>query len=148
MGQLTPRQVADYFLWKVQPEYGDTMSNLKLQKLLYYAQGFHLAIKSGYPLFSEDVLAWTYGPVVRSVYNAFKEYDAGSIPKPADFDPNVIPEDTAEILDDVFNVYGQFSAWRLVEMTHEEPPWRDTELNEVITREAMRDFFTTLVVDA
>ena len=49
---------------------GELMSNLKLQKMLYYEQGFHLA-KFNTPLFDEEIEAWMYGPVVPAVYNHF-----------------------------------------------------------------------------
>ena len=52
-------------------ESGDLMSNMKLQKMLYYQQGFHLAY-FGTPLFDEDIEAWMYGPVVPSVYSHYK----------------------------------------------------------------------------
>ena len=42
---------------------GELMSNMKLQKMLYYQQGYHLAA-FGTPLFDEDIEAWMYGPVV------------------------------------------------------------------------------------
>ena len=50
---------------------GDLMSNMKLQKMLYYEQGYHLAA-FGTPLFDEDIEAWMYGPVVPCVYEHFK----------------------------------------------------------------------------
>jgi uncharacterized phage-associated protein len=53
-----------HFLKLSQPDIGDVISNLKLQKLLYYAQGFYLAIY-GKALFEEDIVAWEHGPVVR-----------------------------------------------------------------------------------
>ena len=52
----------------------ELISNVKLQKLLYYQQGFHLAC-FGAPLFDEEIEAWMYGPVVPSVYEYFKTYD-------------------------------------------------------------------------
>ena len=54
-------------------ENGDFMSNMKLQKMLYYQQGFHLAYY-GTPLFDEEIEAWMYGPVVPCVYEHFKNY--------------------------------------------------------------------------
>ena len=59
-------------------EQGDMMTNLRLQKLLYFAQGWHLA-RYGKPLFDDDIEAWQYGPVVPSVYNAYKQYGRGGI---------------------------------------------------------------------
>ena len=143
----TAREVADYFLWKLDEEVGDNLSNLKLQKLLYYAQGFHLAVMRR-ELFDSPIAAWKYGPVVESVYHDFKQYRAGAIPKPDGFDPESIATDTREILDEVFEVYGQFSALRLMEMTHEEPPWRDTPICAEITQGRMKDYFETLVRNA
>ena len=55
---------------------GDLMTNLRLQKLLYFAQGWHLA-RFGRPLFDASIEAWPYGPVVPEVYRAYKEYGAG-----------------------------------------------------------------------
>ena len=52
---------------------GDMMTNLRLQKLLYFAQGWHLA-RFGRPLFDASIEAWPYGPVVPEVYRAYKEY--------------------------------------------------------------------------
>lgn len=55
-----------------QTEFEEPISNLKLQKLLYYMQGFHLAYFDT-PLFDDDIEAWMYGPVVPCVYNHFKK---------------------------------------------------------------------------
>jgi uncharacterized phage-associated protein len=57
---------------------------MKLQKLLYYAQGFAMVIL-GKPLFDEDFEAWDYGPVLRAVYDKFKGYGSGALPKPENF---------------------------------------------------------------
>ncbi|MCI8513016.1 MAG: DUF4065 domain-containing protein [Lachnospiraceae bacterium] len=54
------------------------IANLKLQKLLYYAQGCFLAV-AGAPLFLEDILAWQHGPVVEPVYYQYKGYGSGGI---------------------------------------------------------------------
>jgi len=59
----------------------DELSNMKLQKLLYYAQGHHLAKKHG-ALFTGEIEAWSHGPVVPSVCRAFKDFGAASIELP------------------------------------------------------------------
>ena len=148
IGSLHSRDVADYLLAYTDREAGETISNLKLLKLVYYAQGFCLAMR-GRPLFPEVIEAWDKGPVVRAVYDAFKHRDYQSIPAPADFDPETyLPEDR-ELLDAILNTYGQLSARRLSDLTHEEPPWRDAYLtgnrNEPITIEAMAGFFDGLI---
>ena len=63
--------VARYFLAQSDDDAGDIISNLKLQKLLYYAQGVTLAL-TGKPLFSDPIEAWQHGPVVPSVYRLYK----------------------------------------------------------------------------
>ena len=143
--------VAKYFLSRSDEEAGDTMSNLKLQKLLYYAQGFHLAMFDE-PLFIEPIEAWRHGPVVRQVYAEYAWYGSGSIPAPAGFDPaGVMDQETHDLLGEVHKVYGQYSAWRLREMTHAESPWQNAWKPDtgptVIPHEAMRDYFKTLLTE-
>jgi uncharacterized phage-associated protein len=127
-------------------ECGDTISNLKLQKLLYYAQGFNLAVNKK-PLFADKIYAWEHGPVVQTVYHQFKEHGGNSIPKPKSFDFSVFNPKEREVLDEVYRIFGQFSAWKLRNMTHEEDPWKNTARDAVITHEAMRTFFKTRVVE-
>ena len=68
---LSCDDAAKYFLAQVSEDAGDLISNLKLQKLLYYAQGFHLALYDQ-PLFPEAIEAWTHGPVVPDLYRHYK----------------------------------------------------------------------------
>jgi len=141
--------VAKYFLSLNDEEVGELISNLKLQKLVYYAQGFHLAIE-GEPLFGEAIHAWAHGPVIPDLYHAYKEFGGGPIPSPDGFDPARIGEDTRALLDEVYSVFGQFSAWKLRNMTHEEPPWLEAYgegKSGVISKKTMEEYFTTLVKD-
>lgn len=144
---LSALNVAEYFLTCVHPEDDEAMSNLKLQKLVYYAQGFHLAIH-GEPLFEEEIEAWTHGPVVPELYHHYKQYGGGAIPWPEDFDSAKFGEETLELLDEVYQVMGQFSAWKLRCLTHEEPPWTCTAQGDVISLKLMEDYFKTQLVDA
>lgn len=121
---LSAHDVANYFLAKQDADAGELISNLKLQKLLYYAQGFHLAL-FGEPLFGERIKAWRYGPVVPDVWQRFKDAGWSALPPTDNFDPERIEPRIAELLDEVNQVYGQFSATRLRNMTHEEPPWQN-----------------------
>lgn len=139
----TCRDVANYFLSKISEDAGDTISNLKLQKLVYYAQGFTLAVLEE-PLFQEPIEAWEHGPVVRSLWEEFRQYGSGAIPQPQEFTPEgIFSADEIEILEDVNNVFGQYSAWKLRNFTHEEAPWLETPQNAVITHEIMKAFFKT-----
>ncbi|GHT06819.1 hypothetical protein AGMMS49525_15490 [Bacteroidia bacterium] len=119
---------------------GDLISNLKLQKLLYYQQGFHLAY-FGTPLFDEELEAWMYGPVVPSVYNQFKPEKQN----PLYYSGEVIclaPKEEA-LFSEVMRVYGEFSAVGLMNMTHRETPWKETQVGtgNVIEKSKLQSFF-------
>lgn len=136
-------EIAKAFLLLSQPEIGDGITNLKLQKLLYYAQGFYLAINNGKPLFDEPIVAWAHGPVVASVYHNYKKFGSQIIDRPdkkAD-----LSKETLNYIKRIWNLFGQFSAWKLRDMTHQESPWKDTKQSEVITHDKMIDFFSTKI---
>lgn len=142
MAILTAQDVADYFLANVAEDQGDTLTNLKLQKLLYYAQGFYLALYEE-PLFDEQIEAWAYGPVVPGIYHKYSDCGTGPIPKPTSFDESKFNGQVGELLNDIQEVFAQFSAWKLANMTHEELPWMNTPTGGVISHEALRDYFKT-----
>jgi len=145
---LTCFDVANYFLSLVDEDTGDSISNLKLQKLVYYAQGFHLAIFDA-PLFSEGIEAWILGPVIPKLYDKYKVYGSGPIPKPEDIDFSVYESTEVEFLNDVWNGYGQYSAWRLSELTHAEPPWKmGCETGKIITHQSLRTYFKTQIQES
>lgn len=117
----------------------DLISNLKLQKLLYYAQGCYLALK-GSPLFKDPLLAWEHGPVVKKVYDIYKNYGSNGIPFEGGYVNNISPEDEA-ILKDVYGIFAKYSAWGLRNMTHQEAPWKDTPLNKEIPIDSIKKYF-------
>ncbi|WP_435011414.1 Panacea domain-containing protein [Tundrisphaera lichenicola] len=138
------QEIANYFLANVDEEAGDNLSNLKLQKLVYYAQGLFLAMQ-GDPLFDESIEAWDHGPVVPGLFRTYQYRGARSIEPPERFEPGDYAPEVRELLDAVLEVYGQFSAFKLMRMTRNEPPWRDTPRHQEITRESLREFFTAVV---
>ncbi len=128
---------------KEQSHSQELMTNLKLQKMLYYEQGFHLAA-FGTPLFDESIEAWMYGPVVPVVYDFFADRGACGI-EPPNTEVFDLTKDEQTLFNNVFCVYNQFSATKLVEMTHSEPPWKNSEVGRgcIITNESMETFFKT-----
>jgi uncharacterized phage-associated protein len=142
---LTCHNVAEYLLSQVDDDAGDLISNLKLQKLVYYSQGFSLALNDE-PIFAEDIEAWMHGPVVPDLYHAYKGHGSGAIPRPQDVDFEIYSTDMRDLLDEVYTVYGQFSAWKLRSMTHDEPPWKETPNLGVISHVKMKDYFKTQLV--
>lgn len=109
----------------------DYITHLKLQKLLYYAQGCYVA-ETGNALFGDTIEAWTHGPVVPSVYKDYKAHGSDPIKCEGDLSFPEIDSETQGMLQEVFDVFGQYSAWKLREMTHEEDPWKNTQQNDVI----------------
>lgn len=148
MARPTCFDVADYFLSLVDEDTGDSISNLKLQKLLYYAQGFSLAI-FGKPLFGDTIEAWELGPVVPAVYRKYKECGANPIPPPSNLDISNFDEETINLLNEVYAIYGQYSAWKLSQMTHLEPPWKRAAIktDKIITHESLKEYFRTQLED-
>lgn len=126
----------------------DGITNLKIQKLLYYAQGYHLAY-FGKPLFSDAIEAWRYGPVVPEVYRKLSRFsrnpvDIEILEKMEDNDNvGILPDGkTKDLLVAVFEQLGQYSAWKLMDMTHEESPWKTTDQSEEITQTKLESFFS------
>lgn len=149
----TALDVAAYIVRRFAKDGQDNdLTQLKLQKLLYYAQGYELADK-GKPLFPDVVQAWEYGPVVPSVYSAFEEHGitGRALIDVCPFgDPEAVPEESRELLDDVLDVRGQFSANSLVRMTHKESPWLDAykpRQKKEIPLDSMAEYFKGYLVE-
>jgi uncharacterized phage-associated protein len=127
------------------PEY---LCHLRLQKLLYYVQGWSLALRDK-PMFLERIEAWSNGPVVRDVYPYFADHGYNSIPSSAVSDPIGLSDKDLEFIASVWEPYKVYSALSLRRMTHTEKPWLDARRglgpaergNKEITRQAMKDFF-------
>ena len=134
--------IANYFLKLSDEDSGECLSNMKLQKLLYYAQGFHIALHDT-PLFDDRILAWIHGPVVAKVYYEYKKHGNSGIPAPEDIDISKFESSETELLNDIFTVFGQFSAWKLRDLTHEEPPWKDTPKGGEISHAKLKEYFIT-----
>lgn len=126
--------VANYFL-ELANSKGESLSPMKLQKLIYFAHGWHLALYNE-PLIKERVQAWKLGPVIPSVYHEFKRFGYSPITctvrDDADdgLDWHFIPRDdkrTIALLNRIWDVYGKFTAIQLSNMTHGPgAPWRNT----------------------
>lgn len=145
MEQVT--KVAQWFINKGVLDYkekgGEYLTPLKLQKLLYYAQGAHLAMR-GERLFNEKIFAWSHGPVVREIYAKYKDIGGGPLDKFHDVD---FSNETLGVLEEVYDVFGQYSAWKLREMTHDETPWKSTEINHEIPVELIQEYFVQNYLD-
>ncbi len=130
----------------------DPLTNLRLQKLLYYAQGWSLALRSA-DLFAEEIQAWRSGPVVGKVYRALPHgkkavfIEEDQLRKAHD----LLPEETA-LVKAVWETYRRYSATQLGELARNEAPWREGSVDgggaEVIPDQAVADHFDQQPVPA
>jgi uncharacterized phage-associated protein len=139
--------LAEYLLYldkEKNSEDGETTSDitpLKLQKLLYYCQGYSLGLY-GEPLYEDAIEAWAHGPVIPGVYQKYKEFGDRRIPFGNGSVPD-INEHAKKIARLVFEDKGRFVPWALRDMTHEEKPWRHTSRNAEIQQSLIKDFFAS-----
>ncbi len=126
--QLTAQKVAEYFLWLAKEE-GKSMTNKKLQKMIYYAQAWFLAIH-GNKIFNDKIEAWVHGPAVRAVYIKYKKFGFGPIDLlPSKEEILEIPEDKKNFLKEVWKIYGKYDAAYLERLSHSEIPWQKAREN-------------------
>lgn len=124
-----PSAVANFFLAK-----SGGITQMKLHKLLYYAQGWYLAVV-GKPLLNETITAWKHGPVVPSLYYDLKKFGARPIDRltraidrrtRVAYTPQIDPDDhlVRGLLERIWSVYGGLSGKQLSQMTHApDSPW-------------------------
>ncbi len=159
---VTAEQVAEYFLHLVDRDAGDSMTNLRLQKLVYYTQAWHLAV-TGQPLFGDDFQAWIHGPVIPELYRRYRTHGWDPIPaKELDewealsyhSDPsNDIDSVAKSVIEDVWGYYGSYSAKGLEALTHQESPWQDArrDLSDdarcttIISKGSMHSYYAALL---
>ncbi|HAF36720.1 MULTISPECIES: Panacea domain-containing protein [Sphingobacterium] len=149
--------LADYILLNYNP-----MSHLKLQKLLFYCEAYHLAYFNS-SLIDEEFEAWVHGPVCREVFDIYKskavlykdlvfEGDKGDVLK--QIDALGLSSDQVDLLNDVLNTLNSWSAFELESATHREYPWIQARAGvpagdkcaNKISKETMRDFYKSELV--
>lgn len=145
--------VAKYFLTKVDRT-EDEITHLKLQKLCYYAQAWHLAIKDA-PLMDTEFQAWANGPVSPELWQEYKHYGFEPIDYPDKFNPLVLTKKERDFLDDIWEAYGCYTAKYLSDLTHQEDPWIEARGNarpgekctRTISKESMKQYYREMMDD-
>lgn len=132
---------ANYILKSI----GGDMSAMKLQKLCYYSQAWTLAWDNE-ELFSEDFLKWDNGPVCRELFDRhqglfFVSTDIIDTSKLK----GDLSVDKMKNIDQVLEDYGGYSGSDLSEMTHKEKPWIETPKNAVISKELIKNYYSSLI---
>ena len=116
--------VARYFIIRAYEDAIEAeMTNMKVQKLLYYAQSLHLALYNE-PLFAEEIQAWRYGPVCPPAYKFYSEFEAKQLPIPDKESLLQLPREKKELLEEIWEYFGGYHAYKLSDMTHVEFPWK------------------------
>ena len=132
--------IAKWIINEIHPE------PLKLQKLLYLAQGYSYAFYDR-PLFKEDLEGWVHGPVVRNVYDMFKNYQYNSIN--TNFEVQELDDEAKDIINYVIKNFGKYDAKYLEKISHEQKPWilsregldPDERSDKTISKESIANYF-------
>lgn len=110
---------------------------LKLQKLLYYTKAWGLV--SGEINVEGQFKAWKNGPVNGYIYHQFKEYGDQPIPK---HEAGPVAPNKKKLIDFILESYAHFDAITLSSMTHQEDPWKKAAKNEIISDQAIKEFYS------
>ena len=136
--------VANLFLYWANRD-GDLLSNLKLQKLIYYAQAWYLATHKK-PLFADEIEAWELGPVIPHLYKRFKKFKYNPVRYAHTGDEEkVFTKKELKFLEDFYLDFINYSAHTLVSATHNEPPWKETPINGIISKGSMQKYYSSLL---
>jgi uncharacterized phage-associated protein len=136
--------IAKFFI-EIANKTGSFISNLKLQKLVYYAQAWHLGLYDR-PIFDEDFQAWVHGPVIPELYQAYKHFGWKPIQEDVELD---LPAEITSHLQEVALEYFACDAYELEQMTHLEAPWQsaregvapDEPSTRIIRKEWMQEYY-------
>lgn len=159
MPNATVTDVANYFRVQLGITEGASLTHLKLQKLVYYAQAWSLVFL-GRPLFNGEFEAWAHGPVNRNLYGIYRDQGWQSIEPLYELDMSRAPSDVfsrdeLDVLDQVWEIYGDYDAKYLERVTHQERPWIEARgdtlpggyCDTVISQKTMSEFYSRLLED-
>ena len=136
--------IAKWIINKIHPE------PLKLQKLLYLAQGYSYAFYDR-PLFNDELEGWVHGPVVREIYNMFKDYQYNCID--IDYEIEELDDDATDVLNYIIDNFAKYDARYLEELSHNQEPWilsrvgldPDERSDKTISKESIANYFVNEV---
>lgn len=134
----------------------ESMSNLKLQKILYYIQAAFLVEKNK-KCFNEAIIAWEFGPVIPEVYQKYKIYGRRGIPEQGNRkvlqldcekmrivkkEIAVISRIDKRLIEKVVDAYARIiDPFDFVKKTHREGPWKNTPKNSEIKSSLIKEYY-------
>lgn len=113
------------------------ITNLELQKLLYYIQAICLTVYKKVA-FRERIYAWDYGPIIYEIYSKYKQYKDNEINV---ISKNKLSPGLEKIINIVLDGYGKFNGGQLINLTHEEEPWLKTYKDDIINPQIIQEYF-------
>lgn len=136
------------------------ISNLKLQKLLYFIQAYFL-INKNETCFNETIEAWDFGPVIPKAYSEYKQYGGGHIPSISSYiemdsdniwsvhrvkyNNNIFSNADKKMINDVINQFAEYTATDLTSLSQNQAPWNniyEPYTNNEITKESIKEYFS------
>ncbi|MBL0047517.1 MAG: DUF4065 domain-containing protein [Bacteroidetes bacterium] len=148
-------EISDYIIFKLKSEGALDLSTLKHQKLLYYAQAWHLAFFEGEKLFEGEFQAWIHGPVNREIYDLYKEkkylYSEMMVEDITNLAAvSLLAPQYQNHLNTILDVYAPFTATQLEYMTHNELPWIEARkgyspyarCEQIINEKTMQSYYS------
>lgn len=133
-----------------------SINQLKLQKLIFYIQAFHLVFFDG-PLVADEFEAWVHGPVSKKIWHHYKDqsyiYKDIPVPRGKAGPPKTLSREQVELIDEVLQAYSPLTSYQLEVLTHSEPPWIEARGNclpeerceNSISRDSMKRYYRMLV---
>lgn len=143
----TALNVSKWFLKK------EAMTQKKIQKLVYYSQAWSYALRNE-PMVNEKFEAWVHGPVCPSLYPKYADYKFSYIPQNEDFEDLGFSSDEVEILESVWETYGDLTGNALEALSHTELPWIKARGNcepleickKEISTQDMRNYYQSIYI--
>lgn len=117
------------------------ISNLRLQKLLYFVQA-KVLMETGEPCFEDEMQAWAFGPVIPVVYYQYKIFGGMDITT-----EDVVPTLSKKIssyIEGILDECSKYPTFQLVDITHTQDPWKNARAKgdkSVITIESIKKYF-------
>lgn len=148
------QDIADYFI-ALSNDTENLITNLKLQKLVYYVQAWHLAVFKE-PIFEDNFEAWVHGPVIPQLYRDYKQFSYNPINEEKEASDVLFAKFGSEIqtiLSDVTEEYFGRTAYELEQLTHSEDPWikarngisASENSSQVIEQLSMKDYYSSVL---
>ena len=142
------RAVANYLIRRAMDD-NKPLTNMQVQKLAYFSQAWVLALTDR-QLFEQDVVAWTWGPVVIDVYESLKKYGRNEVDETIDCPDEEFDKNEQSIMNQVYEQYGSLDAFELSDLTHQPSApwattWRNGGMGKIISKKMIKSHYEKIV---